>query len=163
MIRWGVMGLGKIAHTFAGEFYHITGGKIVFAASRENAKAEAFARQHHINHWGSYAACLEHREVDVVYISTPHHLHFELAKQALLYGKHVLCEKPITVFPWQLAELMTLAAEKKLFLMDAMWTYFLPAIKKAMHWCMEGKIGQVRHVSAEFAFPAVYNPDSRLF
>jgi dihydrodiol dehydrogenase / D-xylose 1-dehydrogenase (NADP) len=163
MIRFSAIGLGTISHTFAKEFEYITGGTIVACGSRDISKAKEFAEQYNIPSFGDYDHAVYHENVDCVYIGTPHNHHFEWAKKALEAGKHVFCEKPITVNAAELRELLEIQAEKKVFLMDAMWTYFLPGTVQAKKWVDEGKIGEVKFVSIDFSYPAKYDLEGRLY
>lgn len=162
MVRWGVVSAGRISHTFVKDMSYVSTGVVTAVAARDLDKAKAFAQQYKIEKaYQGYDALFNDADIDAVYISTPHTLHFEHAKQALLAGKHVLCEKPFTVTPEQTRELTELAKRQGLFLMEAMWTYFLPAIKKAKTWVEQGRIGQLRHIKADFGYPLPYDPDRR--
>lgn len=101
--------------------------------------------------------------VDVVYIATPHAQHFEVAKAALEAGKHVLCEKPLTINAWEAQELASLAGDRNLFLMEAVWTRFLPATRRALELVRGGRIGEVRWLQADLGFAAAYDPGDRLW
>jgi predicted dehydrogenase len=166
MIRWGILGSGKIAKTFAKEFQFITNAEIVFAASSEQNKARDFAAAFSIPNYGTYQDIFTSDLVDVIYIALPHSHHYPFIIKSLEAGKHVLSEKPITVNALQLKEVISLATQRKLFVMEAMWTLFLPAVQIAKRWCNEGRIGEIVSLSAEFAFPApnpgperLYNPN----
>lgn len=163
MIRWGIIGLGKIARVFATEFKYLDNAALVFAASSDADRAALFAKDFNIPYSGSYHDLLASPDVDAVYIALPHHQHFEFTVKCLNAGKHVLCEKPITVNHMQLQAIRSLAAEKKRFVMEAMWTLFLPAIVKAKKWIEDGKIGDINALHIEFAFPAPNPGPKRLF
>ena len=96
-------------------------------------------------------------------MATPHNFHYEQVKQCLDAGKHVLCEKPLTINAAQAEELIAMAEEKKLFLMEAMWTRFLPATVQVRKWLEKGRIGEVRMFLANFGFYADWEPESRKF
>jgi predicted dehydrogenase len=162
-MNFGVIGLGKITTTFVKELEHIAGSKVIIAGSRNDDKAKEFCAAYHIDAFGSYDDVIEHAEVDAIYIGTPHNSHFEIAKKALEAGKHVLCEKSITTDAKQYKQLRDLALSKNKMLMDAMWTYFLPATVKAKSWLDQGLIGQVKHVNIDFAFPAAKDFEGRLY
>lgn len=161
-MKWGIVGLGKIAKTFANEFQFVKDSKIYRVGSRDVAKSRDFAIQFGIENYGTYDEVFKDENVDIVYISTPHHLHFELTKEALLNNKHVLCEKPITVNAIQFRELSEIADKKKLFLMDGMWTYFLPATKKVLEWVHTDRIGSIKYIQIDFAFKGNNDPLSRI-
>ncbi len=162
--NWGILGLGNIAHKFA-DALNATGNGVLFAVgSRELDKANGFANKFGAQRWyGSYEQLMEDPDVDIIYISTPHHLHYELTLKCLEHGKHVLCEKPATVNFRQFRETRDLAREKKLFYMDALWTRFLPNTVRALEWIEKGLIGEIRMLQADFGFKAEFNPGGRLF
>lgn len=162
--NWGILGLGNIAHKFA-EALNATENAVLFAVgSRELDKANGFADKFGARRWyGSYEQLMQDPEVEIVYISTPHHLHYELTLKCLEHGKHVLCEKPAAVNFKQFREARDLAREKNLFYMDALWTRFLPNTLRAMEWIEKGRIGDIRMLQADFGFKAEYNPVGRLF
>jgi predicted dehydrogenase len=164
IFRWGILGCGKIAGKFAGDLKHSEGGKLVACASRDYSKAQLFALQHDIPLcFGDYESMLQSDEVDIVYIATPHNMHVAHTLLCTQYTKHVLCEKPLGVNRHQVMDMTTAAKENGVFLMEALWTAFLPAIKEVKHEIEKGIIGDVRHIRADFGFKAVYNPESRLF
>jgi predicted dehydrogenase len=94
-------------------------------------------------------------------VATPHSHHKDHAIAALRAGKHVLCEKPATVTPEQLEEVIAVAIEERRYFMEAMWTYFMPVIQKAQQWVAEGRIGNLYHVKADFGFSLPYSPELR--
>ena len=163
MIRWGVLGLGKIAKTFIKEFEFIPNAKLSFVAASDPEKAANFALDNQIPHSGNYQDLLNSSLIDVVYIALPHSHHARYIGMCLDAGKHVLCEKPITVNVDQLRPLIEKATNARLFLMEAMWTLFLPSILHSKKWVDDGKIGKLVSFSAEFAFPASSPSPERLF
>ncbi|MCF8001894.1 MAG: Gfo/Idh/MocA family oxidoreductase, partial [Halanaerobiales bacterium] len=163
-INWGIIGTGFIAQTLADEFKYINQGKITAVASRSREKAEEFTQKNNIEKsYSSYEDLAKDDEIDVVYIATPHNLHFENTLLCLNNNKHVLCEKPIAVNEKQTKEMFKLAKEKELFLMEAMWTYFLPPILKVKEWIEEGKIGDIRLLTARVGINAIKKENKRLF
>jgi len=102
-------------------------------------------------------------DVDVVYIATPHAQHYELAREALEAGKHVLCEKSITINAAEMADLMEVASRRGVFLMEAVWTRFLPCINRLWDILAGGELGTINWVQADLGFPAPYDPASRLW
>ncbi|MCJ7514333.1 MAG: Gfo/Idh/MocA family oxidoreductase [Anaerolineales bacterium] len=163
-IRWGIVGTGKIADSFAEGLRAAPEAELVALGSRSKKTAEAFGARHSISHrHGSYAALAEDPEVDVAYIATPHTLHFQNASLCLEAGKSVLCEKPFTLNAGEAQALIRLARERKLFLMEAMWTRFLPAMGQVSHLLQEGALGEVRLLAADFGKRFEVDPDSRLF
>ena len=163
-INWGLLATGKIAHKFADDFKQVTNGKIIAIASRNSESATKFAHQYNIpNAYSSYEQLVNDKNVDVIYIATPHNLHFECTMLCLMHNKAVLCEKPFTVNAHQLQQLIKVARERKVFLMEALWTYFQPAVLKAIEWINANKIGKLQIIQADFGFKAQYNPSARLF
>jgi predicted dehydrogenase len=133
-------------------------------ASRDIEKAKDFAQKYEVlQYFIEYAELAKCAEVDAVYIATPHSFHFEHTTLALSCSKAVLCEKPLTVNYALATQLFDLAKSKKCFLMEAMWTAFLPAIKEVKEKIESGMIGEVRHIRADFGFKSVFDPQSRLF
>lgn len=102
-------------------------------------------------------------DIDAIYVATPHPMHAENSILCLEAGKAVLCEKPFAINARQAAEVIRVARAKKVFLMEAMWTRFLPIIVKVREWIRQGAIGEPRMVSADFGFRAGVNPEGRLF
>jgi predicted dehydrogenase len=163
-IRWGIVGIGSIARSFAKDFKYSTGGQLVAAASRSIGKAQQFCDEFGLNKaYGSYEELFRDSDIDVVYIATPHHLHFQNSSDALLAGKAVLCEKPITTSAEDCEKLVKIAKSCDQYLMEAMWTYFLPPIQKAIEWIDQGRIGSLKNIKADFAFKAPVDPEGRMY
>lgn len=163
MTNWGIYGAGKIADKFASDFSKVEQGKLVAAYARNTEKLKKFCDKHRIeNAYDDEAAFLEDERIDVVYIGTPHSLHSEAALKAIKAGKHVLCEKPFALNAKQAIEVMEAAEEKNVFIMEAIWTLFLPTIKKVFSWVEAGKIGQIMHIQANFGFKGNLDPEWRL-
>ena len=161
-IRWGIVGAGRIAKTFANDIEHAPHASLYAIAARKLESAQAFADGFSIAHaYGSYAELFADPNVDAVYIATPHSHHKDQAIAALRAGKHVLCEKPATVTPEELEEVIAVAIEERRYFMEGMWTYFMPVIQKAQQWIAEGRIGNLCHVRADFGFHLPYSPDLR--
>ena len=163
-IRWGIIGCGGIANKFVGSAAVVDGARVVAAASRTPGKAAAFARKHQIEYaYSDYSELLENNEVDAVYIATTHNFHYENTRQALLANKPVLCEKPFTVNASEMRSLIKLAKRKQLFMMEAMWTRFLPAIVQVRKWLAEDRIGPIKQIRATFGFYFPFDPKHRLY
>ncbi|MCI4670164.1 MAG: Gfo/Idh/MocA family oxidoreductase [Bacteroidia bacterium] len=163
--NWGIMACGHIASRFA-EGLASTGKEFIKAvASRSENKAKAFAAKFDIKKaYGDYQSLANDPEIDIVYIASPHPMHHENALLCLRNGKHVLCEKPLTVNAKQAKELIDTAREKQLFLMEAIWTRFLPVMVQVRSWLTDGIIGEPRLIRAGFNFRAnELDPNSRLF
>ncbi len=163
-IRWGILATGSIAHALAQAIQDSTGGVLTAVGSRSLESANQFADKWDIPHrHASYEALANDPDVDVIYIATPHSHHYDNMKLCLNAGKHVLCEKAFTLNAQQAAECIALARQKKLFLMEAMWTRFLPAVQQVRDWVSTGRIGDVRLVQADFCFNLPYDPAHRLY
>ncbi|MDU4695388.1 MAG: Gfo/Idh/MocA family oxidoreductase [Paenibacillus sp.] len=162
-IKWGILAAGGIAESFAGDLAYAKNGEAYAIGSRNLEKAKAFAEKIGIpKAYGSYEELVADPEVDAVYVATPHPYHKENVLTALRAGKAVLCEKPFTVNSTELEELVAYARERKLFLMEAMWTRFLPVIRRVREWLAAGRIGEVRLVKADFGFRVGWDPAGRL-
>ncbi|MEE2773011.1 MAG: Gfo/Idh/MocA family oxidoreductase [Bacteroidota bacterium] len=163
-IKWGIIGLGKIAGKFAGDLQKVEEAILYGVASRNMEKAEEFKEDFHAEKaFGSYEAILKDEEVDVIYVATPHVYHAEITKDCLHHGKAVLCEKPFAMNRSQVEEMIALAKEKNIFLMEALWTKFLPHFKAVEETIKTGKYGKIKAIKADFGFKADYNPEKRLF
>lgn len=151
-IQWGIMGCGGIAQKFATSLHPLTNGNLLAGASRTPGRAAEFAALHGVERvYTDYEALVADPDIDAVYIATTHNFHYENIRLCLENGKHVLCEKPFTVNAVQTEELIALARGKNLFMMEALWTRFLPAIEKLQELLAEGVIGEVRTVRAHFS------------
>jgi predicted dehydrogenase len=161
-IRWGIVGAGRIAHTFVQDMPATGNGVVQAVAARSGELASAFASQYAITtaHEG-YRDLYADPNVDVIYIATPHSLHLQHASDALRAGKAVLCEKPLTINAVECRQLMDVAEETGGFLMEAMWTWFLPAIRKAKEWVDAGRIGRIVQIQSDFGYPQIYSADKR--
>jgi predicted dehydrogenase len=163
-IRWGIISTGYIANQFVEGLSVVEDAEAVAVGSRTQASADSFADKWHIPHrYDSYEALANDPDVDVVYIGTPHPFHYENTLLCLNAGKHVLVEKPFAMNTRQTEEMIRLAQDKGLFLMEAMWTRYLPAMVQVRQWLAEGAIGDVELVRAAFSFMATFDPTSRFF
>jgi predicted dehydrogenase len=164
MVRWGVIATGGIADVVTSDLLRVPGAEVVAVSSRALPRAQEFAAKHGIPRaYGSYDDLLADPDVDVVYVATPHAQHHEVARAALLAGKHVLCEKAFTLTLEDAQDLVGLARDRGLFLMEAMWTRFNPLIRRLKTLVAEGAIGELRAVHADFGFTAGYDPEHRLW
>ena len=162
-VRWGIVSTGRITHQFVQDFKYVSNGEVIAVASRAQESAEAFAAEYGIpKAYAGYQRLLDDPQVDAVYVATPHTMHYRNTADAIAAGKHVLCEKPFTATLRESEELFRLAGQSSVFVMEAMWTYFLPAIQKARQWVKEGRIGKLRQVKADFGYPQLpYDPNRR--
>lgn len=152
-IRWGILGPGGIAHKFAEAVVHAKGGVVEAVGSRDSARAAAFAKQYAIpRSYGSYEELVSDAHLDMIYVATPHNSHCENTLLSLDHGKGVLCEKPMAVNAPEVKRMIDRARAKNLFLMEAMWTRFLPSIVHVRKLLAQNAIGEVRMLSADFGF-----------
>ena len=166
-LKVGVLGLGSIFHRVMADFKNAENCELYAVAARDldRAKAEA-ARYGAAKAYGSYEEMLNDPEVELVYIATPHRFHKEHTIMSLNHGKHVLCEKPLAMNAAEAAEMVAVAREKGLFLMEAMWTRFLPVMRSFMERKDAGEFGKILHITGDFgyaAYPDGYDPKSRIF
>ena len=152
--RWGIVGTGGISRATVGDLHLAEDLDLVAVASRHEQTAAAFAAAHEVPRWyGDVDALLAADDVDVVYLCTPIGTHADLARRALLAGKHVLVEKALASTADEARSLAALAAEQGRFLMEAMWMRFNPAVRRVLADVADGRIGEVRSVRASFGFP----------
>jgi predicted dehydrogenase len=163
-LRWGIIGTGGIAHTFVRDLGLIDEGEAVAVGSRTEASANAFADEFDIpRRYGSYEELVADPEIDAVYVSTPHPMHHANTLLALNAGKPVLCEKPFTMNSAEARDLVATAREKGLFLMEAMWTRFLPHVVKIRELVENGALGDLVLVEADHGQWFPLDPEHRIF
>ena len=149
-LRWGVIGTGAIAAAWVEDMGMTDSGTVVAVGSRKLETAERFAQRWNIpNRHASYEALVADPEVDAVYVATPHPLHNPCGQLALRAGKPVLIEKPFTVTAAEAQELVALARSEGLFLMEAMWTRWLPHIVEIRRLLAEGALGRITVLTAD--------------
>jgi predicted dehydrogenase len=152
-IRWGILGGGSIAAKFADALKYVEEAQLVAVGSRTDANANAFGDSWHIpRRYGSYEQLANDKDLDVIYVATPHHLHAQNSILCLNAGKHVLCEKPLAVNASQGKAMIDCARAKRRFLMEAMWVRFLPLMDKVRELIADNAIGEVRMLAADFGF-----------
>ncbi len=163
-IRWGIIGTGSIARQFARGLQHVPDAELMAVGSRSQQGADVFGDMFSVpRRYSSYDALAADSDVDVVYISTPHPMHYENSLLCLNAGKAVLCEKPFTINAGEARALIERARARRLFLMEAMWTRFFPAMYRLRDLLAQGVIGNVRLLQADFGFQAPFDPQNRLF
>ncbi len=163
-IRWGIVGAGNIANKFAKAIKNVEDAKLVAVASRGEQKGREFADRYDIeNVFVGYEEMAKSDLVDAVYIATAHPFHKPCAELFMNAKKHVLCEKPVCVNASQATELFECAKKNGVFLMEAMWTRFLPAIKEAKKIIDSGEIGEVRGVKADFCYSVTPEEDGNIY
>lgn len=162
-INWGIIGLGDIASSFASTF-NVKNATLLAAASRNLDKANAFAEKHAIpKAYGNYEEMLFDPDIDAIYIATPHSHHAQYILKSLQAGKHVLCEKAITMNNKELDEAIALAKEKDLLLTEAMTIYHMPLFHKLKEVIATGKLGKLKMIQASFGSLKEADPTNRFF
>jgi predicted dehydrogenase len=152
-VRWGILATGTIAGVLAEDLALVPDAELVAVGSRTPEAAQRFAQRYHVPRaYGSWAELAADPDVDVVYVATPHSAHHAAARMCLEAGKHVLCEKAFTLDLATTLDLVDLARERGLFLMEAMWMRCNPAIRRLVDLVASGRIGEVRAVHADFGF-----------
>ena len=163
-IRWGIIGLGKIANKFATDLASIETAELVAVASRNIQNANNFAEKHNAKKaYSSYEELAKDTNVDAVYIATPHSFHKEHAILCLQNKKAVLCEKPFAMNLSEVTEMIQVAKENNVLLMEALWSFFLPHFTYVLDLVKSEKFGKLKSLEADFGFHTPYNTDSRLF
>ncbi len=163
-IRWGILATGWIANKFAEALTDLEDAEIVAVGSRSQENADRFGEKWGIRRrYGSYEALAADAELDIIYIATPHTYHYDNMKLCLNAGKHVLCEKAFAINAAQAEECIDLARAKNRFLMEAMWTKFIPATQQILRWIAAGRIGDVRLIQAHLSFDLPYSESSRVY
>lgn len=162
--KWGIIGTGKIAHTFAVALKHCENAELLAVASRTEEKAKQFAEEFGFEKsFGSYRDFAENSGAEIVYIATPMASHFDDAWLCLENGMNVLCEKSLTLNADQTEKLLAFAWEKKLFFMEAMWMKCRPVYRKMKEWIASGAIGDISYIKADFSNFIPYDESDRLF
>ena len=157
-IRWGILGTGWIANEFAQGLGQLPDADLVAVGSRTPVSAERFGARYQVPHrHASYQALARDAEVDVIYVATPNSLHMEHSLLCLEAGKPVVCEKPFALNASQATQIITLAREKQLFLMEAMWSRFFPLMAEVRALLAEGAVGDLQILVADLCIQ--FNPD----
>ncbi|MDX2546844.1 Gfo/Idh/MocA family protein [Streptomyces sp. WI04-05B] len=164
--RWGIAGTGAIANGFADALGRVPDAQLVAVGSRSRKGADAFGEKHGIaprHRHASYEDLAADDSVDIVYVASPHSHHHEHTLLFLNAGRPVLCEKAFALDAAQAAEMVAVSRERGLFLMEAMWSRFLPAYVKVRELLAEGVIGEVQSLEADFGLRFPADPEHRLF
>jgi predicted dehydrogenase len=162
-IRWGILATGLIATKFTQDLALLSDADVVAVGSRSADSAAEFAAVHGIpRSYGSWQELAEDKEVDVIYVATPHSAHHAAASVCLNAGRAVLCEKPFTLDLATSQDLVSLARAREVFLMEAMWMRTNPAIRRIVELVAEGAIGELRHISADFGVAGPFPPGHRM-
>jgi predicted dehydrogenase len=162
--RWGILGAGNIADKFCTAINFVDGSQVYAIASRDAVNAQAFATKHNATKfYTSYIDLATDPDIDIIYIATPHAFHYEHSMLCLQHHKHVLCEKPMSLNSQLSSEIMDFATKQKLFLMEGLWTRFMPFTEKIISLIVDDSIGIIKHIQADFGFAAPFNIDGRIF
>ncbi len=163
--NWAILGAGRIAHTFVQSMRDVRQANLYAVGSRDVARAQSFASQYNINvAYGDYLSMMRDEAIDIVYVATPHSHHHACVMLALEHGKHVLCEKPLTISHALAKTMFDKAHTQDLHLMEAMWTRFLPVWQQVKRWIDEGLIGDIRMMMADFTHRSEsFDPTDRKF
>lgn len=162
--RWGIIGTGNIAGKLAAATKLVPDAELLAVGSRSQETADTFGDKHSVpRRYASYEDLVGDPDVDVIYVATPHNLHHANTLLALEAGKHVLCEKPLAVNAGEAAEMIEAARKKGLFLMEAMWTRFLPVWVEVKARLDSGEFGAIRSLQADFGIEEAYDLKSRLY
>ncbi|WP_159020986.1 Gfo/Idh/MocA family protein [Algibacter sp. L3A6] len=163
-INWGIIGLGNIANKFASDLLTIPNTKLYAVASRSQEKADLFTDKYDATHaYSSYEALVKDKNIDAVYIATPHALHKENTLLCLEHGIAVLCEKPFAMDANEVSTMIAKAKEKNVLLMEALWTYFLPHYQFVLKELKNETYGKLLKMEADFGFHRDFDTSSRLF
>ncbi|MER7774225.1 Gfo/Idh/MocA family oxidoreductase [Streptomyces sp. NPDC096191] len=162
-VRWGILATGGMAATFTADLVDLPDAEVVAVASRTEASARAFAERFGIPRaYGDWETLARDEDVDVVYVATPHSAHRRAAGLCLEAGRNVLCEKPFTLNAREAEELVGLARRRGVFLMEAMWMYCNPLVRRLKALLADGAIGEIRSVHADFGLAGPFPPTHRL-
>jgi len=163
-VKWGILGTGQIARKFAKDLKLIIDAELIAVGSRTESSANEFGDLFNVpRRYDSYEALVKDPDVEVIYIATPHPFHHDNSLLCLSEGKAVLCEKPFTINAKEAEEVISVAKDKNIFLMEAMWSRFIPMYGKLKEWIKAGRIGDVRMITADFGYRSDFDPDSRIF
>lgn len=163
-INWGILGCGNIAHKFAEDLLATQGATLYAVGSRNLEKAEKFKQDHQAHKaYASYEELVKDSEVDIVYIATPHPYHKEVTLLCLQHHKAVLCEKPFAMNYKEVEDMIAFAKAQKIFLMEALWTYFLPHYNFVLQTLESGELGAIKTLKADFGIDVPKDPSHRLY
>lgn len=163
-IKWGIIGLGKIANKFAQDIQVVDNCQLYAVASRHQEKANSFAKLHNATKaYGNYEDLITDPNIDAVYIATPHSFHKEYSILCLNHKKAVLCEKPLAMNSQDVEEMINVAKANNVLMMEALWTYFLPHYQFVLSELKSGKYGNITKLKADFGFQSKFDINSRVF
>ncbi len=152
-LRWGIVGLGKIARLFIADLHLVQNAELVAVAATNLERAQSFAEEFGVSkYYGNYEQLFKDEEVDIVYVATLHHTHATVSIAAMDHKKHVLCEKPVGVSSEEARKMVASAKKNDVFFMEAFWSRFNPAIVAAKVLIDQNRLGHIRYINAEFSF-----------
>lgn len=152
-VNWGILGCGRIARKFAADLQYVDGARLVAVGSRSREAADHFAKEFPVGHaHDSYEALVSDPAVDIIYVASPHGLHHEHVMLCLGHKKAVLCEKAFALNAKQASQMIGEAQKQKVFLMEALWTKFLPHYNLSLQMIKEGRLGEIQSVLVNFGF-----------
>ncbi len=165
-IRWGILGCGNIANKFASDLQYVEGAELTACGSRNQHVADEFAGKFSIPHsHGSYKALVNDKEVDVIYVASPHGLHHEHVLLCLQHKKAILCEKAFAINSKQAKEMIDTAKKENVFLMEALWSKFTPQYSIVQKMISGNELGEIQSMLVNFGFipeppfpPRLYDP-----
>jgi len=163
-IRWGILGCGRIAKKFASDLRLVENAVVAAVASRDRLNADSFGKESGAEQiYYNYEDLVNAKDTDIIYVATPHGLHFEHVMLCLQQDKAVLCEKAFAINAKQASIMIETARKKKLFLMEALWSKFIPSYQKTMQMIGEGKLGKINNVLINFGFIPQHPVAPRIF
>jgi predicted dehydrogenase len=162
--NWAILGPGKIAHTFVSDLKLLPNANLYAVGSRNIDRAKDFSKKYNFQKaYGSYEELAADPDIDIIYIASPHINHYESTLLCLNHGKAVLCEKPVAINSSQFKVMIETAKKKNIFFMEALWTQFIPSFLKCKQLILEGAIGEIKLIEADFCFKAQYDVEGRIF
>ncbi len=162
-MKFGLIGAGLIGKKFVDACQLVPEAEIVAVSSATPGKAQAFAAEKGISsYYDSYEDMLKDADIDCVYICTTHNFHYENLLLCIEYNKHVICEKCMVLTQKDAEDIFAKARAKNLFVMEALWTRFVPSMVTAKEWITSGKIGTVKLADYRVGFKAPDDPNHRL-
>ncbi|MEM1135592.1 MAG: Gfo/Idh/MocA family oxidoreductase [Bacteroidota bacterium] len=163
-VKWGILGPGKIARKFAEAAGRVQEAEVVAVASRSLERAQQFASSYNIKlALDSYDALMQSNEIDAIYIATPHSIHHKYTLACLRHKKAVLCEKALAINLREVTEMVNVARQEQVFLMEAMWTRFLPSFNRVLEIVKSGELGAIKSIQTDFGFKAPIDHSNRLY
>jgi predicted dehydrogenase len=163
-INWGIIGLGNIANKFAQDLLLVKNSVLYGVASRDIEKSKSFAKKYNsIHYYNSYQELANDPNIDIVYVATPHTYHFFHTMLCLKSGKAVLCEKPLGMNSREVITMIELARSNDLFIMEALWTRFIPGTEKLLELLKSDTIGKIDYLKADFGFVGNTDPERRVY